>query len=230
MTVVTVISVGGVFGFFVLSFGHVQGTEFAPDGFSRREFVFYQIPLIQLQITPVVRWDVSNDLEGHLTRKKVVPSSNNPSRWDSVQVGMGSVTTNGEALILCNYLDATDEKGELVWLGWTKSSENAKKFKPFWKAIRQAAQLEAYFCVPDLFRIAAESSDPITFQKQIDQLRLQRFTEAADDYAAVGDFQLADRFYTAAVEIGPGDEQLQEKQAKTRALLDQPLNKDAAGE
>ncbi|MEM9587669.1 MAG: hypothetical protein AAGA03_10340, partial [Planctomycetota bacterium] len=37
----------------VLFPGHVSGIEFAPSHFEARRFQFYELPLLQLQITPI---------------------------------------------------------------------------------------------------------------------------------------------------------------------------------
>ena len=210
----------GFFFFVILTFGQVAGSEFAPDGFRRRNFYFYQIPFLELQITPVFRSDSSNNLEEHLKLKKIVSSSKTARRWDSVLVTTGSVVSEGDAWILSNYLDTTDAKGNLVWLTWTKSAENNQKFKPFWAAVHRAAELKAYFMIPDLFGVAVDSPNSDQFQLKIDSVMVANLTAAGDDYASIGDHQRANELYSVAVELEPANKGLIEKQSQAQQFIE----------
>ena len=160
LTIVGLVTFAGILGFMVLSFGHVTGSEFTPDRFARRDFAFYRIPLIRLQVSPVVRWDTTNDLETHLTQQKIIPKLPAPKRWDVVSVWAGSRNQKADAAILCRYLDTENDQGKLVWLEWTKSDQ--KRAKPFWNAVHHAAKLKVYYLVPDLFELAGSHEDEKT--------------------------------------------------------------------
>jgi len=41
----------------VALFGMVVGEEFSPDKFARRSFIYYEIPLLGIQVSPVYRDD-----------------------------------------------------------------------------------------------------------------------------------------------------------------------------
>src|SRR5687767_2566698 len=125
MIFVGLVFVVAVFIYSTLYFGFVEGQEFAADSFNRREFSFYQIPVIGLQITPIDRRDVTNDLEKYLVTQKLIATRTTtmvPKRWDLIYARRGYATnpqqllSQGEARILCEYLDASDAKGNHIWL------------------------------------------------------------------------------------------------------------------
>ena len=52
--------------------GHVTGREFSPTHFRLREFSFYEIPLLHLQITPIKRSDVTPRSATYLRQKSLI--------------------------------------------------------------------------------------------------------------------------------------------------------------
>src|SRR5262245_30912417 len=62
--------IGGVTGIF----GMVTGVEFSPNAFERRSFYYYEVPILGIQIWPVVRTDTTGALEKHLATNKLVPA------------------------------------------------------------------------------------------------------------------------------------------------------------
>ncbi|MCP4191503.1 MAG: hypothetical protein GY768_12835 [Planctomycetaceae bacterium] len=219
-----------VFVFLTITFGQVSGSEFAPDGFRRRTFIFYQIPLLKLQITPVFRNDSSNDLENYLRTKNIVKAPKKVGRWDSVQVSTGSNISDGDAFILCNYLDATNLARDLIWLEWTKSADNHKKFKPFWAAVQRAAEVEAYFVIPDLFETASDSSNSDPFEATLNSCLVESFTTAGDDHFSIGDYQRADELYSAAAKLDPENKKLIEKQSEAEQRIQETTAATAINE
>ena len=167
-------------------FGRVSGSEFSPDRFERRSFLFYQVPWFQLQISPVVRKDKSNKLEVYLRRKMLISAPRQSRRWDVVSVRSATQTQRryGQASVLCRYLDQLNDRGNLWWLDW--SQEHPDLAKPLWEAVQQAANLEAYFFVPELFDLAMLAEDATTFSVTLDQRLAQRYAELAEDYRASG--------------------------------------------
>ncbi len=212
-----------------LLFGGVAGAEFAPDRFERRLFYFHQIPWFELQVTPVQRNSISNDLEDHLRRQRLIAPV--PARrWDVVTVRSGATLTEGQAQILCRYLDEQDKQGKLRWLEWTHERPDCAL--PFWAAVQQAAQLEAYYIMPDLFDFAAAAADDDdVFRQQLDQLLTRLYAELGDDYRALERHGLAARCYAAALERNRDDPTLRQKQADVQRLLEaapQPAKRERA--
>ena len=196
----TVLTFAGLFSFLVFSFGRVDGTEFSPHQFSRRNFTYYQIPIVQLQITPVVRSSPTHDLEDYLSRQKILVPATTANRWDPINTYSGSAQINGDAKILCNYLDTTNSHREFVWLDWTKDEKNEKKIGPFWSAVHQAANLNAYFVIPSLFQVAKKPLDAEAFETELHNVARQQYFDAATDYASVNESDIAEKLFAAARE------------------------------
>ena len=201
---VTAVIVVGVLFLLVMTFGQVTGLEFSPDRFERRSFVYYQIPLLKLQISPVLRDNVSNDLERHIRRQKLISGPPRSRRWDVVSVSFGAEASprEGPAQVLCRYLDQSDER-DLWWLQWSRA--HPELAGPFWSAIQQAAQLNAYFLIPEMFDLAVHAKDPTDFCEQLDELLTRRYTEVARDYQALGRTAEAQRLFAAARQVGRTD-------------------------
>jgi len=76
----------GVVVIATLLFGINTGEEFSPKTFARRSFFYYEIPLLGVQVTPVVRKDETSSFERSLRQDGYVKSAG-PARmrWDLVQ-------------------------------------------------------------------------------------------------------------------------------------------------
>ena len=55
-----------VLAYMTLTFGRIQGEEFSPDVFRRREFSYYEIPLLGLQVWPITHTESTGPLENYL--------------------------------------------------------------------------------------------------------------------------------------------------------------------
>ena len=127
----------------------------------------YQIPLLRLQITPVFRDNTTNRLELHLTNNSLVPqATTGGSSGMSCELSELALQWQGDAYILCNYLDQRQD-GKYVWLQWSKDhSELAERL---WPAVARAARSRLYAAVPDLMRLSETATHP-------DQLDSSSFT------------------------------------------------------
>ena len=229
VVVVFIVGVGGTLGFLVLSFGQVSGTEFAPDSFKRRDYAYFRIPLVRLQITPVVRWDTSNDLENHVGRNSLKGRRKIPAkRWDVATVNSGTRREAGDAAILCNYLDTKNEDDEFLWLKWTKSDE--ARAKPLWLAVHDAAKIKAYVCIPVLFEIAELQEDAKQLADEIDQYMAKTLSSMADDRAALQEFERAEELYAAALKYDEDNKPLKDKHDTLRKRLGIEVTDNAPSE
>lgn len=169
--IVVVVAVLIVLAMVIYLFGAVYGQEFSPATFTRRDYVYYQIPLMGIQITPVFRSMGTNDLETHLTVNRLVTKSTakNP-RWDTVVVhSLGApLGEPGDAYLLCAYLDASDGENDLVWLNWTK--KHPKLAKTLWPAVAAAARDRQYVLIPDMIESAMQVGTPDELQRQLDRI------------------------------------------------------------
>lgn len=205
-----IIAVAGVIvliGGGTLMFGAVAGEEFNPQTFERRTFLYYQIPLIRLQITPIWREDKTNSLESKLrTNKLLPPRSPGKPRWDLVR-SMRSLAdvTQGDAAILCMYLDATDEDGDLYWETWT--DDNPKLAKILWAAVAQVARQQLYFFTPEMIDLAA-TADPKSLQADLNALLVRRYRDLALAQQLAGSHETAVELMDQAIGYSPSDPEL----------------------
>ena len=159
--------------------GHIRGEEFSPTTFERRSFAYYQIPLLRIQVAPVVRQVTTNDLESLIRQEFLVSQNSEPApRWDLVRAHQaGRPTFSGDAEILAVYLDARTSTGNLVWQQWTQ--ENRELARILWVEIQKLAEDGWYLLVPDLFDLAEKTDEVDAFQQLIDRKLAERYDQLA---------------------------------------------------
>lgn len=196
----------------VLIFGLVSGEEFSPEAFVRREYRFYQIPLVGLQITPIERNVITNSLErkiGRIPPAEIVDMSDPAVHWDVVtSLKMNRGEWAGEAKILCDYLELKDAQDKLVWLDWTNAHEEMADV--LWPMIASVAKARFYFLVPELLRLAESagvSDDPAQDAENLrDLLRTQLVRSCCQlggELTAMGQHEEAVRAYDLALGYEP---------------------------
>lgn len=173
--------------FSIQVFGRVYGLEFSPHTFQRRYFHYYELPLLQIQITPIHRSDWTKSLELQLVSDGLVGSDNSPElRWDLdwAQPGARSLVL-GDANILCEYLDSRDANGRLRWQEWT--DRNPELAKSLWATVERLAIEKLYLLVPDVFALADRAADAAEFQQAIAETLGDRFELLARTQIELGD-------------------------------------------
>lgn len=163
-----------------MRFGLVHGQEFSPGAFQRRSFLWYELPLIGIQLTPIVRNNSTNDLEQYVTQQKwVLEQQTGPTSWDLVRGsrGGGPREVEGEAAILCAYLDSQNADKELVWLKWSK--EHPELAAVLWPHVAQLAREELYIHVPRLFRLALAGQDATQLSHELTAAMVDAYTRQA---------------------------------------------------
>lgn len=198
-------------------FGHVSGEEFSPDSFERRVFEYYEIPLVHLQITPISRQDTTNSLERHLAGQKLFPVQAGPElRWDLVRARQGAQTTrHGDAGILCAYLDASDENGNLIWKTWTE--KDAALAKVLWTAVDRLADQRLYLLVPDVFALANQATDAIAFQQEVDRALADCYENLARAQRELGHLETALELAEQGLHHAPQRETLKQLRVELKA-------------
>lgn len=187
----------------VLWFGTVNGEEFSPDSFKRRRFAYIQLPLLGFQITPIRHTDETNDLEKYLSAEQLYPKAEKAqSRWDLVHgsQGVGSAT-QGDARILCLYLDTLNDDGDELWLKW--SEDNAELAKVLWSAVAKVARDELYSFVPGLFVLARTAESPDQLQQAIDQELADKYLLTAEAFEALGEAAAAAELFAQVLHHAP---------------------------
>ena len=190
-----------VTGIGTLMFGHVEGTEFAPDTFERRQYTYYELPIVRLKVTPVWRTTSRSNLEQKLVNDKYVVPSSPPARWDLMSAyRRGRKWREGDAQILQEYLDAMGESSQ-HWAEW--SDREPKLAAILWPEVAKAARADLYILVPDLFEIAAISSDPAKLTADLNARLARRYEELAEVEMELEHHRAAERFFTTALSYEP---------------------------
>lgn len=224
--VMGILTLAAVTAYATFLFGRVEGVEFTADAFSRRKFVFYEIPFIRIQASGIDRSDSTGPVEQFVISKKLVqliqPSSTQPSlRWDLVSARKaGSETAFGEAGILCRYFDMRDAEGGHVWLAW--SEKHPELARVIWPEVQKLAAKQLYVLIPALFQFARQAVEPDGFSLQIAQFLAERILWLADTERELGNHQRAVDLYTLALEYQPQLRAAWEGRAAAYETLNEP--------
>jgi tetratricopeptide (TPR) repeat protein len=210
----------------ILMFGNVIGSEFSPNQFDRREYFYYRIPLVRLQVTPVYRNGSTNDLERHIRAQPYIPKEPQSSpRWDVVRTACNGVETGrGDAEILCNYLDSTVDGGQLRWLQWSQQHPNLAKH--LWPAVAKLAQQNLYILVPGLFQLAAnaDTKKPDEFKRRLDATLSLEYQRLGDHHRELEEYEQAVDRYNDALSHDPQRKPALEGRARALRALDRPTD------
>jgi hypothetical protein len=180
-----------------LMFGGVNGMEFAPDTFEHREYSYFELPIVRLQITPVWRTSGRSGIEQAIVDRQFVAPSNPPARWDLLRAyRRGRVWREGDAQILANYLDAEGESSQ-HWLEW--SDREPKLAAILWPEVAKAARADLYIFLPDLFELAAQGSDPTKLTADLHARLARRYEELAQVEMELEHYRAAERFFVSAL-------------------------------
>lgn len=189
-------------------FGHVEGDEFAPDTFARRQYSYFELPILHIQVTPVRHVSGPPGFTGPSLRKtllasKMIATKSPPSRWDlAVSYRHHDVWRTGDALILCRYLDATDSEDHLYWEKWTR--DNGPLAKKLWPEVAKLARQELYILIPDLFELGATAKEPAALQRDLNRVLARNYERLAEIQARLENHSTAIRFFTEALGYAPG--------------------------
>jgi len=200
-------------------FGWVSGEEFSPDLFQRRQFQYYEIPLIGFQITPISREDTTNDLERYLSSQKLVKNTAVQPRWNLVWARQGTQSPHqGDAGILCAYLDARDADENSLWQTW--SAKNPQLAKTLWAAVDRLAEQGHYVLIPDVFSLASQAGEAVAFEQAVADTLAARYELLARTQLDLGDPQLARELAEEGLRHAP------ERASLRRLLDDLPVGPD----
>jgi len=195
--------IGIVLLYAVLYFGSVSGEEFSPDSFHRRRFAYLELPLIGAQLTPIRHTDTTGDLENYLAVQKLFPKPTEPkNRWHLVSASRGTRGhAQGDAGILCQYLDAINKDRDSIWLKW--SEDHVEMAKVLWPAVADVARHELYSFVPELFVLARSVSTPDQLQQSIDQALADKYLLVAETLEALEQNDVAAELFAEVLRHAP---------------------------
>ena len=202
-TVITIAALGGFALVLVLSVsiaGAVAGVEFSPDTFDSRAFVYYELPLVRMRITPVFRDNVSSVLQRNLALdSKLVPKSTvKPPRWHLVTMIKGRSVFPDDAQIVYRYLDEAQGGGEF-WQKWT--DKHPELAKVLWPAVAEVCRRDLYTFTPELFDIADQMTVPEGEAPSTDEFKAAITGSLADQYFTAGQLRVRLEDYGKAIEF-----------------------------
>ncbi len=110
------------------------------------------------------------------------------------------VIAQGEARILCAYLDAGNSNKQL-WQEW--SQQHPELAKVLWPLIAKLARQELYVFIPELLVAARGATDAKQFQQRLDSLLANRYLEFARTQQQLGQHAGAVELFTGAIAHSP---------------------------
>lgn len=180
-----------VLGLLIWTQGFVSGSEFAPTHFVKRSFSFYEIPLIQWQITPIRRTDATPSAATYVKTKhlKRVPMGT-ATNWHLVSLSRGiSGTTDADANLLLAQLEFQKET-DPYWVEWSK--KNPKHAAILWPIIQRLAKRELYIFIPMVFATADSGGrSPAELQTLIDDKLAKEYVSLIRDMREAGNVTVA---------------------------------------
>lgn len=175
---IVAISVAILSGFVALSvliFGFVEGREFAPTHFKTRKFWYLEIPILGVQVSPIIRTEANSSLQQYLVSNSLVGNpSDNVDTWHLIEVRRWFLEqVEGDAKLLDRYLNyfSPDNEVEPYWQGWTNRESGMAK--ALWPRVQGAACGGRYSQIPTMFRIAASGTDVAQLERELDQYLAQ---------------------------------------------------------
>ncbi|OYP34934.1 hypothetical protein CGZ80_12960 [Rhodopirellula sp. MGV] len=207
-SIFAVVLVGGV----VLFKGNVTGVEFAPSHFQTREFSFYEIPLLHVQISPIRRSVVQDPVSKQLLADSLIsfPRGQKPKQWHLVWIRRGPTMTPAIASLLIQSLSVFDRGGVAFWVDWNKS--HPQRAAVLWPQIQKLATRELYVLVPPLLELARTlpgDDDAPSLTLAVDEFMVQQNADLVKDLRLANRDRLADEVLQDALADYPDAETLQ---------------------
>jgi hypothetical protein len=176
--------------------GSISGAEFSPTHFQQRDFRFFEIPLLHLQITPIRRTVSTPTAASYLRQMSLVNvPKGQPVDWHLVSISRGFTgTTDADAKLLIDQLNL-NRSGDLYWKTWT--TDQPELAAVLWPEIQKLAQRELYILMPRLFEIAQtdRGGSNLTAEKlrsDIDSYLIDQYRSLIQDMVAAERVELAE--------------------------------------
>ena len=202
--------------------GRVSGREFSPTHFQIRQFSFYEIPLLHIQITPIKRTGVTPAAANFIRRTSLIPNppKGPPQTWHLVTISRGiSGTTPADAKLLCDQLSLQANGGD-YWQTWSQAHK--QRAKVLWPIVQRLAERELYILVPGLLELAMVDQPATQFSQQADQWLRNEYAHLIQDMRDAERTTLANELLDEALQDFPDDVELTK-------LKDQPPQPEDTG-
>jgi hypothetical protein len=217
VTIVATVLLISVLTLLILIQGRVSGVEFAPTHFQQREFRFYEIPLIQLQITPIRRSANTPKTANYLRVNSLVNTQpGQPSNWHLVSLSRGLTgSTPADAQLLTSQL-SVELGGDDYWRKW--SSDHPQHAKVLWPIVQKLAIRELYLLLPPLFEIAQAPQSAAELQARLESRLQADYAALIDDLRDSDRDALASEILAEALQDYPENQTLRNLQVSEGAL------------
>lgn len=192
--------------------GRVTGTEFNPQSFDTRTFSFYEIPGLQIQLTPIRRTVTTPEVSRHLRNKGWIKVSRKTpaTTWHTLNIARGSANTSELASLLHDSIELFDyDNGDFYWKEW--SDAHRQQAAVLWPIVQKLASRELYVFVPELLAIARTSrpdDPPSVLANALDQWLINQYAIMVDDLRDAQRQNLADELLEEALTDYPSAELL----------------------
>ena len=184
----------------VLMYGLVNGSEFSPDDFTRRDFSYYRVPWVGWTLSGIQYDDITPELGQTLTtlgfvkRPKSVPDE--PKTWHLYYDAAVPNSYACDARFLTSYLDFTDWDSTSAtstpfWIKWNEQFPESAKI--FWPTVADLARNEMYLIIPDVMRFAMNVTEdqPGSFQTDLNRLTRAGWITSGESKLLMGEYQQA---------------------------------------
>lgn len=184
--------------------GFVSGREFSPTHFQLREFSFYEIPLLHLQITPIKRSGATPRTATYVRQNGLIkPGTGAPTIWHLVSISRGLTgSTDADANLLIDQLNL-QHAGDEFWRQW--SIDHPKRASILWPVVQKLAERELYILMPQLFELAQIDQTGPRLQQNIDRLLRTQYRHLIQDMQAANREELAQQLLVEARKDYPHD-------------------------
>lgn len=190
--------------------GHVSGTEFAPSHFQTREFSFYEVPFLHIQITPIDRKNITGPVARQILAKSWinVPRGTPPVDWHLVVLYRGPTGTPAVAGLLIDEL-ALQESGNAFWKRW--NTDHPQRASVLWPTVQLLAQRELYILIPELMHLARSlpgNDNAVELQADVDVWLIGQYASLVKDLREADRAVLADEMLAEALSDYPSSAEL----------------------
>ncbi len=190
--------------------GYVEGVEFSPTHFQKRNFSFYEIPLIHSQITPIIRTSATPRTATYVRQTGLIPAAYGPTDWHLVSISWGlSASKPADAQLLVDQLELQAGSSD-YWRDWSK--DHPQQAKIFWPTIQKLAIRELYMLMPPLFEIAQNDQSAEDLDKAIKERLQEDYFQLIQDMRGANKPELARELLLEALSDFPDNQPLQSLQ------------------
>ena len=233
--IVALVSILGIFIFFILIFGMVHGSELNPKTFEHRSFFYYRIPFSRVQVSPSTFTTRNLPVVNSFPTNGMLKGTWVASEWHVVESTTSSGQITADPKIFVDYIHEKDKDGKLFWSVW--NSENPKQAKIFWPIVSQICGDRFYLLLPELFEFARTDIPTDEFESALKNKIADISVELANDFVRSDDSDSATDVLSMTIEICPQNRKAFLERAKiyrslgdiSQAKRDEEKAKDLVG-